>query len=239
MRNWDLQVRAALRMLPHKEHTLRLRNGWIIHCRPKTLDRLSFNEVWLEEIYEPPQFDWASCKTIVDIGGYIGCASLYFAKHAPHAQIYAFEPSPSNFTALQRNIQSNHLEGCIHATQAAVGATSGTATFFLMDTTGGNSLFQYTNPKEKITVPMVTLEDIFAKYHIATCDFLKIDCEGAEYQILYTAPPALLQKVRLIMLEHHAFTGNPRNTPEELTRFLQTHGFIVTAPHKHVLCARR
>ncbi len=46
------------------------------------------------------------------------------------------------------------------------------------------------------TVPAVSLADVFARCQIERCDLLKLDCEGAEYDILFNAPDGILQRIK-------------------------------------------
>ncbi|MEI8011217.1 MAG: FkbM family methyltransferase, partial [Candidatus Omnitrophota bacterium] len=52
-------------------------------------------------------------------------------------------------------------------------------------------------------VRCITLEDIFIQYNVKHCDFLKIDCEGAEHDILSATPLDVFRKISRIVLEYH------------------------------------
>lgn len=239
MRNWHLEVREALQLFPPRELVFRLRNGWEIQGRKHSIDRCSFNEVWLERTYDPSDFDWSTCRVIIDVGAHIGSASLYFHRRAPQAQVFAFEPSPANFSILQRNVQRNGLEDAIHTIESGVGGTAGPRTLYLMKSTGGNSLYEYEDDGTPITIAMTTLPQVFAHQRIDRCNLLKLDCEGAEYEILYSCPPQLLRRIDCIVLEYHRYDSRPGATPQQLAAYLDEQGFHTEFQEPTILHARR
>jgi FkbM family methyltransferase len=239
LQNWTVELRDMLGVFPRKTLLMKLRNGWVFEGRMDSIDRCSFNEVWLERVYDPPGIPWETYNTIVDIGGHIGAASLYFAAKAPGAQIICCEPSPENFAILQKNIERNNLQGRVHAEQIAVADTSGTREFHLTSSTGGNSLYKYEQGGTTITVQTKSLADLFTEHHIERCDFLKIDCEGAEYDILYATKPETFRAITCIILEYHHFTSHPQGNPEALAAFLREQGYETSIPSKSILLAKR
>jgi len=59
----------------------------------------------------------------------------------------------------------------------------------------------------------MTLSSLFHNYKLQQIDFLKMDCEGAEYQVILDSSPELLSKINVISLEFHdlkiaEYTGN-------------------------------
>lgn len=75
--------------------------------------------------------------------------------------------------------------------------------------------------KEKVT----SLNQIFKKYKIRKCDFLKVDCEGGEYQIFKNASKDTLKKTKNIAFEIHFFKKTNRSEYEKLKKKLQSNGF--------------
>jgi hypothetical protein len=84
-------------------------------------------------------------------------------------------------------------------------------------------------------VPTTTLDAIVAELQLEHCDFLKIDCEGAEYEILLNARPATLRKMRHICLEYH--DGSTGHSHHELVALFEANGFAVrlqpNPAHRH------
>ena len=74
-------------------------------------------------------------------------------------------------------------------------------------------------------VPVISLDDLFDRLEVRNCGLLKLDCEGAEYDILLNASPATLLKVACISMEYHV--GLNCHTPGELECTLKSCGFRV------------
>ena len=63
--------------------------------------------------------------------------------------------------------------------------------------------------------------------HLERVDLLKMDCEGAEYEILYSTPSSHLQRISEIRMEYHNLDSGDRHV-EGLKRFFAQSGFAVT-----------
>jgi hypothetical protein len=81
-----------------------------------------------------------------------------------------------------------------------------------------------------VTIQTVSLHDIFALNGMETCDYLKLDCEGAEYESLYGLDDQDLKRVRCIGMEYHHFSDDPTHNSQRLEAFLVHKGFHI---HRH------
>jgi len=119
---------------------------------------------------------------IIDCGSNIGMSVLFFKKLYPDANIIAFEPDSKCFSKLQGNINLNELTN-IQIHQKALSDRDGTITFY-SDPNDPGSLYMSTikerMPKASQEVQCVTLSNYITK----EVDFLKLDVEGAELQIM-------------------------------------------------------
>ena len=70
-----------------------------------------------------------------------------------------------------------------------------------------------------------TLERIFHKNRIEKCDLIKMDCEGAEFNILYNAPKSIFDKVSHIFMEYHDWIEGESH--KELKTYLEKLGYRV------------
>ena len=243
VKNWPLYCLDRLGKT-HGTVTFKLRNGLTLTSRSFSLDRGPLNDVWFDESYEPnaygKPFEWNRCKTIVDIGANIGVFTLFAAWKAPQSRIVAAEAEPGNAECARQNIRQNHLENRVTLIPKAIGATNGSLQLFLSTkNSGGNSMFDYAHGAPSVTVPMISLQELFEQEKIDTCDYLKLDCEGAEYDILYALPEATMKRVRFMAIEYHHFSKKSTHQPEHLRSFLEQRGFCVTKPKKSFFFAVR
>jgi len=245
VRNWPIYFFNRFGFIRTGTVTYKLRNGIKISSRPFSIDRSALNDVWLEESYSPShcgiKWDWAGCKTIIDIGANIGTFTLYAAINAPGATVYAMEPEPGNYGMLIQNIRQNGLSKRVTTLQAAMSGAAGNAILHISPhVSGGHSLFKHSSTgADAVTVNIMTLGDLLSEKKIDVCDFLKLDCEGAEYEILYSLPAETLNKIRCIAVECHLFSGNPLHRPEKLKMFLEEKGFDVRPLKKSMYLATR
>lgn len=163
---------------------------------------------------------------MVDIGAHIGSVALLAAYHNPLLRVFGYEPNPRNFEVLVRNVHANHLEDQVSVFPNAVAGTREQKRMFLRGSPHSN--FEEREDDAAATVievEAITLADIFTKQAIRHCDLLKVDCEGAEFELLYAAPKQVLRSIDKIRMEYHDNLADSEQTVDALTQFLARHGF--------------
>ena len=200
-RSLDFALHSAHPSSPNEVRTLR-RKGVLIHYRPGGSDVENIVKKLLKresEYWLPPQFQ---PRSILDLGANIGMASIDFALRYPEASITAVEPVAVNFQLLQKNISSLRN---IRAVNVAVGKQDERA-----PVRGAGQSFQAhplsaeakASGREEITVR--DLNALLQELGITQIDLIKIDVEGAEYDVLTSLNPDLLRRVRWIVGELHS-----------------------------------
>lgn len=156
---------------------------------------------------------------VFDVGAYIGLHAVLFSRAA--GLVLAFEPNPHTFAVLQDTITSNQTSNVI-AYPLAIGRQTELAT--LWDTGSASSLRPDANPRQTVQVNPQTL-DSFVDARDVLPDVMKIDVEGAEYDVLVGAARCL-KNCRLLCIEIH-LDQLPRfgATPEMVFALLAEHGF--------------
>lgn len=180
-----------------------------------------------------------SHQTIIDIGSNIGVFALY-AAHGSKNTVYAFEPSPLNLALLKENVRNNSLAGEIIVSNKGIASERGVLR--MAADLGANSRVYRRGEEpgagtETVDVKCVTLEDVFLANDIRTCDLMKIDCEGSEYDILYATPDHLFDRISEIRMEVDDLDNN-RNM-EAMQEFLESKGYVITHVRETILFARR
>ena len=157
--------------------------------------------------YSPPrEFTQApeTVRTILDIGANVGVSCAYLRKCFPEAHIHAFEPAPSNVAVLRRNAASL---GNMTVHGFALGDADGELELFDSDNPsnfGGFSAHGVgVDPSRSTRVQVRRTDTALAALGVKEVDLIKIDTEGAEWEILSAMNPAMLAGARLIMGELH------------------------------------
>jgi len=212
-----------------KEVTLSLRNGQTLYLRRKTSDFRTARSIFSDKSYLHPPIKIPETGTILDVGGHIGCFTLFASDRAKKGRILTFEPEPTNFQFLQKNVAANQLDR-VKLFPLAVTAEEGEKEMFYpkkRTSTGGNSLFR--EGPDSFRVNCTTLPDIFQKHQLETVDLLKLDCEGAEVEILQTVSEELLHRIQQIVMEIHL----PKQMEPIFERLLQSGFKRATYPKKN------
>ncbi len=110
---------------------------------------------------------------------------------------------------------------------AAVAERGGRRSFFVNgNATNGHSLCRQDKGATEVAVEAISLGDFIKAHKIRRVDLLKMDCEGAEYEIMLNCPKAVLGKITRIAMECHSVPGH---SPDELRTLLEESGFVVRA----------
>jgi len=153
------------------------------------------SEYWL-----PPE---VAPRTIFDIGANIGITARYLAHRFPDAAIHAFEPIAANLELLRRNVA-----GCnVTVHPYGLGAADGAAEFGVPagapDNRGGYSRFAGAAATSVVRAELRSVGGVLDALRLDSVDVVKIDTEGAEYDILSAFPAAALARTRWIYGELH------------------------------------
>lgn len=218
-------------------------NGLTITTRPYRIDGSALNEVWFDRSYDPNAFgipfDWKHARHIVDIGGHIGTFTLFAAAKARDAKIVTLEPEPGNFVVLTANVAENNLLPRITLHNMGLGNGQPITLYTFAGDRGGNSVYRNQDGGVPIIIETISLKDIFDRHNIDVCDYLKIDCEGAEYEALYTLPPEYFARIRMIGMEYHHFSQDSTHNGDALQKHLENNGFTVKRHKKSMMLAFR
>ncbi len=184
-------------------------------------------ETWERHDYNPTGFTIGDRYCVIDIGAHIGAFTVFAAKYAKHGQVYAYEPHPENFQLLKENIALNGLKN-IQTFNLGVGGHNGESKLYIDEANNaGHSMFNVTD--SSIVMQLISLSSIFEDNELEYCDLLKIDCEGAEYEILFNAPGVILDKIGSIAMEYH--NGMYRKkTVQDMVKLLRDNHFAVQLP---------
>lgn len=223
-------------------------DGARFRVRRQTADKHFVKDVFIAEEYTPRGFEINETDTVVDVGGNIGAFAVFAARRAQRGRVISIEPVSENFSLLVHNLLVN---GCRNATsvRAAIARVAGPLPIHLSGEGSGShsihpTLLETTKHSEE--VDGLTLADIFSRFEVQRCDFLKLDCEGAEFEILEGLPDDVGARIGKVAMEYHtnSIDGKRRQAARliaQLERFgLQTEIYTdVAGTNRGMIFARR
>src|ERR1044071_170863 len=185
--------------------------GRDVFYRPATSDPLAIYQVLLRrggkaEYYLPPGL---KPQIILDIGSNIGASILFFHEQFPAAKIYGFEPHPETYRILQMNVGSipsvEVFNYALGATDQKVSIEFDGADFsrFMAKVKGAD----WCGPLTRTDCQMKHAGEVMKNLGLTRVDLIKIDCEGAEYDVLTAVPEEMLRQCRWIVGEMHDVSG--------------------------------
>jgi FkbM family methyltransferase len=182
-----------------------------------------YKEIFIDGCYD--RVELPKRPTILDVGANTGLFSIRMKQLYPEATIYCFEPLPSNVEELNRNITGSGLKNVTIIPQGVGGSTRTEKLFIDKDNIGGHSIIptgiQGSRKYEQINI--LSLKDAFKNLAILKCNLLKLDCEGAEYEIIKSIDQELSAMIDKIIFEPSRLLYDL----EELNQHLLKLGFIV------------
>lgn len=198
-------------------------------------DESVFGEIFQEREYKiiEPVIVKASAP-IIDIGAHVGMFSIYCAVLNPVTKIFAYEPDEENFDAMKENLQLNHVKN-VTMKNVAIGGVVGQRTLFVSRDSHNHSLLSAEAAGdfsgEEKDVQVVTLERILKQNRLQRVSLVKMDCEGAEFEILENLGENGFAMVDNFYVECHRYTQEMN--PLKLRDIFQKHGFRVEMWSNH------
>ena len=194
-------------------------------------DLIVLDEVFLRRLYD---FTPNREPFVVDIGMNVGIAALFYAG-VKGWEVLAFEPFAPTYAVARRNLERSGLNGRIHTRPVGVAAESGAVEIaFDPEFRATNGLFGNLAPdrpgdETKTRIELVGAVEAFDEAFALAGDrpiLAKIDCEGAEYEILERlSVSGHLDRIPAIVVEYHLI--RPDHSAARLIELFLRHGFVV------------
>jgi FkbM family methyltransferase len=185
------------------------------------------NEFWflhgMHEIFIDKTYWFKTDKSeplIIDCGSNIGLSLIYFKKLYPKARIIAFEPDPSNFEILNKNLHSFHLND-VQTHNKAIWKEDAVLQFASTASSVGSKIAVSSEIDSDVT--SVAAVDLSGYLKEGPVDFLKIDIEGAEFEVI-NACSEYLSNVKNLFIEYHSLPDQPQQL-HALLGIIQDAGF--------------
>ncbi|MEI9947347.1 MAG: FkbM family methyltransferase [Chitinophagaceae bacterium] len=210
-------------------------NGKDLRLHANSYDNLKvIEEIFIDQLYD---FQSKGEFVVCDVGMNVAAATLYFASFDNVEQIYGYEPFPQTFALAEKNIRLNEeVKNKIHVFNFGLGEKDltlevphpedgflgGTTTGFMISELPGN----LKTKKIKVEIKDIRTElTQIKKNHPGKKIILKLDCEGAEYEIIEALRQiSMIADIDIYMIEYH-FKGK-----KSIADVLVENNFIVMSP---------
>jgi len=157
-----------------------------------------FMEIFQDEVYEQV-WKLNPGDVVLDIGAYVGMFTVKASRIVgEHGKVVAIEPSPENHAMLVGNCRG--LDNTI-LVKKAVMVRGGVGKLYYSKSAAANSLV--VRWKEYVKVETITLDDLMSELGLEKVDFIKVDAEGAELDVLKGAKRTLEKGTRLAIAAYH------------------------------------
>lgn len=169
--------------------------------------------VFFEEDYK---FLDVKGRIIIDIGMNIGDSSIYFAINGA-IKVIGLEPYPYTFNLAERNVDDNKLGNVIELLNCGYGKDGD---IIVDDTYVSTSASKLVSSAKGARIKILSLKTLLSRYEITEA-YLKMDCEGCEYNLLNEENMTLKHFVKILIEYHYGIDG--------LKEKLEDAGFMVKA----------
>jgi len=173
-----------------------------IQIRKSDSDLPIFYQVFAELQYDINYNLKFNPLNIIDCGANVGYSSLYFVTNFPEAFIIAIEPQRDNFKQLQNNVKEY---ANINVINAAIWNKN--TSLAIKNENEWSASFEVKEQENKqvagISLQGITITEVMDRYRMPIIDILKIDIEGAEYNLFADNPHVWLNKTRCLIIELH------------------------------------
>lgn len=179
-----------------------------------------------EESFEPLTIDWVRQVVrpglcAIDVGAALGLFSLELARLVGEGgRVIAIEPSSTSVRLLKRNARRNRA--VVSVLHAAASSADGARNFYLTDSSDSHAFYPHPliGPRKQISIKTVRLDSV-----AESVDFLKIDVEGAELDVLRGASQLLSRSPLLVVEWAPACQRAAGRRIDELPEFLMRLGY--------------
>jgi len=212
---------------------LHLKDGKILEIQ-EFMSLYIYHEIFIEKCYDvlPPG---DGPINILDVGANTGYFAIFAKQQYPSSTIHCYEPYWPNYKQLQKNISLSKLENVLMFQEGVSNACTTKKLFIDKKNIGGHSIYPEVTQGDSLDIHLVDLGVALDRLPGSCCDLLKLDCEGAEYDILKSIDVGTANKIRNIVYE---YTWKLYNN-NELIDHLSKCGYEITKKGDITIAAMR
>lgn len=229
---WLANGVPVLRTVAPQDLEIRLHAGPVLRAPNTKLAAWPLLEVLVGDAYHIERLPWRASSEMsmcaVDIGAHVGSFTVALSQRYPRANIICYEPSPHSASYLQVNIAANHLDERVQIYEAAIASKSGSVHLYSnADGSGQASIVGPLDGSDAATQAGIVCPAVAFQAAMSSAgrvDLVKIDCEGAEYDVILNSTSSCWDNVICVLLEYHPVAGHSWG---ELKEYLTGIGFTI------------
>jgi FkbM family methyltransferase len=192
----------------------------------------NYNEFFVDKIYD--ELNLKNLNVCFDIGSNVGLFTKYLKLNNCN-KILCFEPNKVAFSSLQKNLKD---ESDLELFNLAVSHNNESLRLYIDN---NNSLISSAHDVRNnyYDVETITLKDIFERTKIQKVDFVKIDIEGMEFDLIENLEESIFQKIDRFLIEYHDFYFSDGSQKlEKLKNKLNQMGYDIVNKHRFIYATK-
>ncbi len=192
----------ALKIIPKlwtRPVHMKLKNGgeFLVH---EFMTLYIYKEIFIDGCYDHPRLAHEA-PTIIDVGANTGLFAIRMKQLYPSANVHCYEPMPENFQSLRTNLAMSKFNLCTTHLEGVGGLARNEKLYIHKKNLGGHSIYQGIASDKFVDIQLIDLHSALDRLNGKHCDLLKLDCEGAELEIIKSMDASVAERIQHIVLE--------------------------------------
>jgi len=208
------------------------KSGFLVAHRSGTTDLQVIEHSFENDIFFSgvPEYTPSENDIMIDVGAHIGTFSMLASRKVPKGKVFAIEACREsyNYCLVNKKLNDlNNVETCNYALHDKEGTIK-----LNYDTEGWGHSITSVLTGEGEEVQAISMESFMSKYKIDQCNFIKFNCEGAEFPIILGTPISILAKFKFMLVLYHLDLA-PESSLVQLENHFTNAGFKLRFSNVH------
>lgn len=188
---------------------------------------INYNEFFVKKIYDV--VDIGYCKNVIDMGANVGLWTKYILSKGAE-KVYSFEPNKRALKDLKKAFSDDER---VTIFDQAIYRENTELEFFAGNNSTTSSLYDQINDGGGFTynVKAITLDEAIKLTGEESIDLVKMDIEGAEFDVIQSISKDTFKKIKSFMIECHDYLfKEEKYKPSSIEEILKGEGYVCSMP---------